>query len=198
MTYREAQNLIVERSMTPAFAPAPGQQQSTGNTTPRSKFLEFEWRSVDLACVEAASSSSIRATRGGHVEHGPQSPKSSDCNYMTTQSRVRKGAWNELRTSLATLSIGDSAATSPYARRLALLDTEPGAAASESETDESEDLHDEAFASYQTSASDDRYNSISQGFKESSAGAGDERPRMSSTAAVSDLRISNQLASKQC
>lgn len=132
------------------------------------------------------------------MENGPQSPKSPDCNYTTTQTRVRNSARKELGTSLATLSVGDRAATSPYARRLALLDTEPGAAASESEADESEDLNDEAFASYQTSASADRYNSISQGFKENSAGAGDERPKTSSTAAVSDLRISNQLASKLC
>lgn len=178
--------------MTPAFASAPGQQQSTANTTPRSDFLEFEWRSVDLACAEAASSSSIRATRGGHVENGPQSPKSPDCNYTTTQSKVRINAQEELRTSLATLSVVSSAATSPYARRLSLLDTDSGAAASESETDDFEDITDEAFASYRARASAGRKYSVSRGSRRCPAVTGDERSKTSSTAAVSNFSISNQ------
>ena len=133
MTDRKAEALFVERPMTPDLASASDDQQSIGRARPRFSFPEFEWRSVQSACVDAASYSSTDLTRVGHVEAALQPPYSPDYVYTTAHTqakatRQRAVASQELSSSLAGLSIDNNVADGQYKLRLDSLDTDSGAA----------------------------------------------------------------------
>jgi hypothetical protein len=173
--------------MTPMYASAFGNQQSSGSTVPRSSFPEPEWRSVESACARALSCSSADATRGGHVENMPPSPNYS---YAPARSQTRTDQQSpvvvqELGTSFNRLSIDDNAADSPYPARLSSLDTDAGATDSESNTDDVETITYRRPPSYQRRTKPGSSRKLLQGSKNGVRDFGDDSHLTSSTATVS-------------
>jgi hypothetical protein len=193
MTDRKAEALFVERPMTPDFASAPNDQQSIGRATPRVEFPEFEWWSVESACLEAASYSSTDLTRGDHVEATLQPPYSPDYVYRTAHKeakaiRQHAVATRELGASLAGLSIDDNVADGKYKLRLDSLDTDSGAADSEFETDDVEANEYHRPPSYQRRTNPGIDRTLLQGFSDVAGNAGYDSGNIQSTAAVSAIR----------
>lgn len=187
--------------MTPDFASASSDQQSTGRTTPRSSFPKFEWRSVESAFAKAASCSSTDSTRGGHTETTSRPPYSPNYTYTTAQTQTkttpqRPVVLQELGASLAGLSIDGSAADGLYATRLDSLDTDSGAADSASETDDVEANTYHRLPSNQRRTNPGINRTLLQGSSHGAGFAGNDLDNASNTAAVStpDTGLHLQLA----